>query len=265
MAKRTFPNIFAVLQDVKDELKGMKKRISQASEPRRDLYEFSLFPGEASNIGDVSSYTPVTNEKGDTILLPANQQFWLYRGQIKDFPTSLPALYRDNPSEIELFLRRLQVTEFELLLKTHPVVKELREKKVHVSFTGLAQHYGLKTELLDVTSDYRVAAFFAVCNYDRETESFYPIYQEDSKFGVFYKTPMIAMDFPPGIFPGLPHLEPIGLQPFPRPEAQRSYGCEVTGEKEFPAHKMKFRHSKKQSEKIFKEFNGGEDLLPALA
>ena len=262
MAKRTFPNIFAVLQDVKDELKGMKQRISQVSEPRRDIYEFSLFPGEASKIGDVSSYTPVTNEKGDTLLLPANQQSWLYRGQKEEYPNCLPKLYRDDPGEIELFLRRLQTTEFKLLLKTHPAVKDLEEKRFHVSFTGLAQHYGLKTELLDVTSDYRVAAFFAVCDYDREKECFYPISREGNEFGVFFKAPMITMNFPQGIFPDTPILEPIGLQPFPRPQAQRSYGCEVTEEKEFPAHKMKFRHSKEQSEKIFEAFNGGEDLLP---
>jgi len=227
-----------------------------------NLAEFAFFPGDASKVGDPSHYSQIVDKKGHTLLLPGNQQFWLYRGQIKDYPNCLPKLYRDDPGEIELFLRRLQATEFKLLLKTHPAVKELEDKRVHVSFTGLAQHYGLKTELLDVTSDYRVAAFFAVCDYDADKGSFYPMTQEDGEFGVFYKAPMMTMDFPPGFFPDAPRLEPIGLQPFPRPEAQRSYGCKVTEEQGFPAHKMKFRHSKEQSEKIFEAFNGGEDLLP---
>lgn len=50
---------------------------------------------------------------------------------------------------------------------------------------ALAQHYGSPTELLDLTVDKWVAAFFACTKYDSKTDTYRPTDERDGN-GVFY-------------------------------------------------------------------------------
>lgn len=49
-----------------------------------------------------------------------------------------------------------------------------------VNEEGLAQHYGLRTEILDLTSNLDVAIFFAICKYNSKTD-IYDYFREDGK------------------------------------------------------------------------------------
>ena len=42
-----------------------------------------------------------------------------------------------------------------------------------VGLDGMAQHYGIKTEYMDLTLDPWTAAFFAATKYDDETDTFF--------------------------------------------------------------------------------------------
>lgn len=87
---------------------------------------------------------------------------FLFRGQTKDFGKCLPSLYREEDKQTApyLFLERLREVEFTELIKKHPVVKGFFDRHhFTVDFIGLAQHYGLKTDVLDLTNDLDVALF----------------------------------------------------------------------------------------------------------
>jgi tetratricopeptide (TPR) repeat protein len=102
-----------------------------------------------------------------------------YRGQVAFHEPCVPTLYRpkdngEKKDDVDIFIERLRAIEFELLLQGHPFVKEVYDKGVNVtcmgeqktvplkvSYPGLAQHYGLQTDMIDFTSDKWVAAFLA--------------------------------------------------------------------------------------------------------
>ena len=78
----------------------------------------------------------------------------------------------------------MRVVEFELMLKQYPAVRFFEQEKLAVDYVGLAQHYGLLTDVLDLTSDVRTALFFAMCDYDLENDCYYP--KSDDKEYVSY-------------------------------------------------------------------------------
>ena len=117
------------------------------------------------------------------ILIPAANMYpFLFRGQTKDFGKCLPSLYREEDKQTApyLFLERLREVEFTELIKKHPVVKGFFDRHhFTVDFIGLAQHYGLKTDVLDLTNDLDVALFFAMCPYDSLNDQY--TYHDDGK------------------------------------------------------------------------------------
>jgi hypothetical protein len=177
------------------------------------------------------------------------QDYQDYQGN----PSCMAEIYRNNPSEIDIFIARLRQIEFELVLREHPAVQDIQKDGIHISFTGLAQHYELATEYLDVTSDPYIAAFFAVCKYCRSEQRYIPISSQDER-GVLMKTPAFVYTYP--------KLEIIGLQPFPRPGNQKAYAVKLCKGENFSAHKMKFSHTREGSRKIYDLFDGGEELFP---
>ncbi|MFV9646269.1 MAG: FRG domain-containing protein, partial [Desulfobacterales bacterium] len=128
---------------------------------------------------------------GEIRLTPYQPNLWLYRGQTCDHGKCLSSLYRNELSETDLLIARIKEIQFETVLLTHPAVIDLIKNDFHINFKGLAQHYSLKTELLDLTSDYLVAAFFATCSYSCCSNSYFP--QTASKIGVIYKTLQLAL------------------------------------------------------------------------
>ena len=121
--------------------------------------------------------------KPQKILIPAANMYpFLFRGQTKDFGKCLPSIYReeDKQSAAYLFLERLREVEFTELIKEHPVVKGFFNRHhFSVDYIGLAQHYGLKTDILDLTNNLDVALFFAMCPYDSSNDQY--TYHDDGK------------------------------------------------------------------------------------
>lgn len=95
----------------------------------------------------------------------------LYRGPATSYPNCFPSLYRQEQGSIHQLMDMIKTIEFELVLKEHPVVKELEQHNRFIDYIGLAQHYGFKTNVLDLTSDLEVATFFACCPYNPITNS----------------------------------------------------------------------------------------------
>lgn len=132
-----------------------------------------------------------------------------------------------------------------------------------VFFDAIAQHYSLPTNIIDITDDIDVALFFACCIYDRNTNRYRPLNEEDiekNPNGVLY----IRNDN--YLLPLELDVLPIGYQPFTRCYKQRGYFIKDTLEEDFELEKNRFRkyffkHDISFSQEIFDKFHGGEDIF----
>ena len=174
-------------------------KISEAEESFRNNKRWGIL----SNLGmeDKFEIVPIS-PKGTCILRPTFYSYNKYfRGQTAFYQNCTPSIFRkdeDNKRDsIDIFIDRLRSCEFELLLKTHPVVKKLNkgiridklglDLSIKVDYKGLAQHYELNTNMIDFTNNKWVAAFFAACK--KKDDKYIPIdpkEDDNEEIGVFY-------------------------------------------------------------------------------
>lgn len=91
-----------------------------------------------------------------------------YRGENRIYPESIPTLLRNlkkyttcKEKELYRMVADMRIAEFKALLNKFDHVKNWNY--CDVIYEVLAQHYGLETGWLDVTNDFKIALFFAVC------------------------------------------------------------------------------------------------------
>lgn len=164
-----------------------------------------------------------------------------YRGQTKHHTPCYPSLYR-NLGDKEQLVERLKLCEFELLLRKYPSTwlfedgikytlsnGSVEHRSLNVDVEPLAQHYGIKTEYLDVTVDKWVAAFFACCDYNTTKIDEHDVYQmhEKDTVGVFY-----VYQAEPDYAPDAP-FRPLGIQPLSRPVLQAGYVKKLDPKQDF--------------------------------
>lgn len=196
-----------------------------------------------------------------------------YRGQTSYYPNCSPSLFRKGISDSEVFVERLKLAEFSLLIKKHPLVMMypdgftwkdpaggIHPVSLCVDEEALAQHYGIKTSLIDLTVDKWVAAFFACTDYDVLTDTYSVHRSNGEDYGVFY----LYVDqflLPDEMSP----LRPVGQQPFPRPGEQAGYVLSMLADENFNkkvVQKIKFRHVDEISELVFNYTNRSNKLFP---
>ncbi len=215
---------------------------------------------------------------GKERLIPMGISFNVYyRGESSNHCPCLPSLYRRDKNghymeDSKIFLERLKTCELELLIEDYPITHIFRSGITRVFSDGttvvlnlsvdaeaLAQHYGIKTNLMDLTIDKFVAAFFATTKYEKGRYA--PITPEDSAYGVFYRyIDTSAID---DIFSKRLHV--VGLQPFSRPGEQAGFVLELKkGEdfRKFCSSKIKFRQDEAMSKLIFNYMNHAQKLFP---
>lgn len=203
---------------------------------------------------------------------------FLFRGQSGFYDPSTPSLLRKKKGRF--VVENIFYEEFVLALKDHPLIRlfwdgiELCGHRYffEVTYYGLAQHYGFKTRVMDLTSDLDVAKFFAVTDYNEKTDTYSPVIDE-SRYGVFYYWDNVRNPyaFQP-LFGG--NLSSIGLQVFPRSGRQKGFLFSMYRGQNFndiPFVKYKlFRHDAAISKQIYKMARRGklyfpEDELSSLA
>lgn len=216
-------------------------------------------------------------ESGKFFYFPAQSIYGLqlFRGQHADWPECLPTLYRDRfkdgrfvtPTLLDIFIDRMRLVEFELMLKSHTFVKDWFEpNNIFVDFEGLAQHYGLNTEIIDFTADLEVALFFAICRYDKSDDSYHlPGNDFDHKGVILVLNPVYYK--PRGLFRNdinlfEDELRPIGLQPFERPALQKGYGLRLQDGKGLKrVRKYNFRYTDEEAREIHEKFTSHNRLM----
>jgi len=199
----------------------------------------------------------------ELIIDPKRGRPFMYRGQTKRYPLCFSVLYRQAQRDewhikALLGLERVRVAELELLLRAHPFTAVASRHGAWVDWHGLAQHYGIPTSLLDLTTDMRIAAFFAVAQWNNDSQSFAPM---TNGTGVFYRFDWTAfregyskffnpVGFGPGLRPARQHAWTFRLQPF------------INFEDVPHVSAIEFEHSPEASAQVFKWFNNGQWLMP---
>lgn len=201
------------------------------------------------------------------IVIQQSQRRNYYRGENKLYRESVPSLHRalcryESQKEKELYrmVADMRVAEFSALLRRFEHVRGWKHSDV--LYEPLAQHYGLETGWLDITSDFNVALFFATCYWDRTQKRWLPLTNEqtqigeDRRYGMIYHMPSYRMTsrwsmelrkFTPSSSEVIGHTEdgreiyrvydyppyrgdvdnvayPLGFQPFMRCSMQSGYG-----------------------------------------
>lgn len=213
-----------------------------------------------------------------------------YRGENQLFPESTPSLYRrlkQFSSEEEKNLYRLvadmRIGEFKSLLNKFNHVIDW--DYCDILYDILAQHYGLETDWLDITSDFNIALFFATCFWDSIEKKWMPLTKkqteidEQHKYGMIFHIPSNRMIVRNGI--ALNYLRnnpfysenspnnvvyPIGFQPFMRCHMQSGYAMYMRKphplQTDIEFEKLRFRHDEGLSEWIFDKMEGGKLIYP---
>ena len=194
--------------------------------------------------------------------------YYLYRGESGFHNPCKPNLFR-NKHQKRFVAESVKFQELMFLMLSHPLVQlldlgvEINGKvyRFEMNLYGLCQHYYNKTALLDLTSSIDVATFFATTKYDEESDTYSPILDQAHSEGVlYYYTLDITKDFK--IIP----LSTIGLQVFPRSEAQRGFLLAFTKEENFNdnarLNAFRFKHAPIVAQRIFDKYKGGELLFP---
>lgn len=202
---------------------------------------------------------------------PPNMLFRFYRGENDDYDLKypcVPSIYRvRKPEERDaegnrnaefILIDNLKVNEFELVLREFPQVKYAIKDYCNVDYRALAQHYELNTDLLDVTSDIAVAAFFATHVYDSRIRD-YRVKEDGIGCLRSYVNLMLEPD----------KIEPfrmIGLQPFQRPGLQCAFAVRMGKGENFSkfSTKVLFKQDAKLNHKLREAFypHGRNILFP---
>lgn len=115
---------------------------------------------------DLEGLHAVSDEQGRARLISGTEfSLQVYRGQTQEHNPCLPSLGRlkTHEAQLQALCRNLA---FEDAIADHPFVR-LAEQSTFLGYPlfidreGLAQHYGRPTHMLDVTSNFDVASFFA--------------------------------------------------------------------------------------------------------
>lgn len=191
---------------------------------------------------------------------------YLYRGQICRHRPCLPGVFRGMPlvdhphllppaDWVRCLVDRVKLEEFVGALDGHPASAYAREIGLRTYPYGLAQHYELTTDRMDLTEDHRVAAFFATNTHSNGTWT--PVREG---VGVLYRLHRRSLS---AHFEGW--LEWLGKQALPRPSEQRAYTLTLGLGLDFealPIEVFTFQQIADFGERINTLFLGGAALFP---
>ena len=217
-------------------------------------------------------FEPMQLEDGSYILMPLSpNQFTMFRGESSFHEECYPTLFRKGMYDADVFVERIKRCELEFLMQDYPITNifantiEAQDPSGHwhnfkfrVGYDGMAQHYGIKTDCLDLTSDIWTAAFFASTKYDYKSDTYTPITDTIKyKYGVIY-----TYNFIP--FPGQERVDVVGLQPLKRPGRQSGYVFRMKYGENFNnlASKQLFRHDSNINQLVYNYNEQSKRLFP---
>ena len=203
------------------------------------------------------------------------------RGERARYGSSKASLHRVVPQNkgerfIYYLIENMKLAEFYRFLNKLDVVKKWRLSSVN--YDALAQHYGLKTDYIDITNNFDIALFFACCKYDETQKSWRPLSKSDIqwqgkstidyRYGVIYKGKALSKDFLYGLGNTNPYnpVLPVGFQPLMRCQLQHAYTMQMNEDDDLyqdPRFEILiFEHSPELSNRIFNDMKQGQYIYP---
>lgn len=178
----------------------------------------------------------LTFPSAETAMTQQKQKYY-FRGENAYYGSSKPSFYRQHTNEKAWILaNRFVMDEACFFLDQFDAVKYWAPSAVN--YVALAQHYGIRTPMMDITSNFKVALFFACCKYQggkwcpldksdfaKRESRFLPV-GGDSRYGIIYRTPTEITDMKWALADDNPIfsiITPIGYQPFMRCSSQHGY------------------------------------------
>ncbi|HOU69269.1 MAG: FRG domain-containing protein [Paludibacteraceae bacterium] len=240
------------------------QELKQQMQKAREAYTLPFERQEWMNhfTPEPDTFEVVISKKGEKVLIPCARDYpFLFRGQEREYKPCLPTIYRNNATDVEVFLNRMRFVVFKKLLDSHPVVNGFFNRHgFNIDYEGLAQHYGLSTEVLDFTDDLDIALFFAMCPYDKDQDRYTWMKEDGERQAVIYiiRPSLDYVKFPK--FEFTDKLNSIGLQPFARPRLQRGFGVHVLHDEVFRPILVEISYTSKESYSYYLKFGKGEKL-----
>ena len=209
-----------------------------------------------------------------------------YRGENAYYGSSRPSAQRRRntsvPLSVQQMVENFKIEECKKFFNLFDVVREW--KLSSVNYVALGQHYGLHTNMMDITSNLKTALFFACCKYGADG-SWYPLTKKefefsdsrkdvarlggDSRYGIIYISPTEIHDMRLNVMPKKSvnnMVIPVGYQPFMRCSSQYAYMFMVQDEydmyKEPLFTKYKFELSEDICNWIYEEMEHGDKIYP---
>jgi hypothetical protein len=189
----------------------------------------------------------------------------LYRGQNHFFPMCTPSIFRREMSKVDALYWVAKSIELSAVMDRHPATSDLMAYQIEgldfaLSIEAIAQHYQYPTQLLDFSRSRDVAMFFATCVSDQTGNVFSPL---QSGAAVLYTVDLRELILQRG---GQTSFLPLGLEPLPRPEAQRALALRLgVGENlnDMPwVQHQEIQITPALSRHYFELFDGGKKLFP---
>ncbi len=263
------------------------KRITEASYEQKPYFPSNNVM--ATVFGEYTYQNPKTEGQRlqyphGVILTQADYRHY-YRGENHFFEKSESNLCRklsriddENQRELYRLVADMRIYEFKRLLYMFDYVQKWKYSEV--LHECIAQHYGLETSWLDITTDYYVAMFMATCFWKdgkwfpltkNETEQ-----SERARYGMLFHCPSWQVksrwnfslqsfaENKPCSMPNL--IYPIGYQPFMRCHMQHGYAIYMRESQPLQAdtdfEKLRFRQDEELSKRIFDMMDGGDKIYP---
>lgn len=192
----------------------------------KDRYDAT---GETPLIAKTNEFHVMDMGDGTIAAFASPMAMTCYRGENGVHSQCRPGIYRGNPSREQILVDRLRILDFTQVLQWFPQTEYALADHCRVDYEALCQHYELRTELLDVTTDLGTAAFFATQQCDGATHTWKPV-----EIGLgsirshhFFMDSQNRWNGRSGDF----HM--IGLQPFLRPGLQSAFALRLPEHADF--------------------------------
>ena len=134
--------------------------------------QFTIPSGRPGIVADDREKLLAMTDQQGLLVFRSGVEFplWTFRGQTAVHTPCLPGIARCDALS-EQFMAWCRNVAFVDALSAHPYVRFCAKAPFHgsrlrIHYQGIAQHYGLATNMLDTTTNFDVAAFFAACGKD---------------------------------------------------------------------------------------------------
>lgn len=188
--------------------------------------------GAVTSGSDEEFYVVQTSDKGFRLMPGPEFSPRLYRGQRKHYPSCKASLFRNCKTYADALYWTVKRIELGNLLFSHPALKDVMSwdfdgLQFDFNLEAVAQHYQYPTRMIDLSRSKDIAMFFATHRFSEEFENPIPAVGSTA---VLYTVDVAKL------LKGRPTTDivtPIGLDPLPRPAAQRAFGLELAEGQDF--------------------------------